>query len=1037
MSNEKENSSRISKSRINKTQKKIKLNSPKNDSLRLSNREIKRDDSIKIHKNFDLSPKNSLNNLICIKKPKNKNTNNNMKNGNLNNILNGNTIEINYNKNEINNISNKNKQDIESLLNNNYNRHKVYSDFSEKDKSTFELEHKNTNNTNNNNETITNDDNGSFFFSPRRNLKTNSFLKNNKRSNKNSIDFDYNNNYRLMVHSPASKTINYISHKKIPNHISSSNDQISTDSNFVNNNKNYSLLNSTNDFLNNNNIKMNNIKNFHGLFHQNIKQKIEDFEKKESEEPKIPILRLRKSSNKSNTEDNETEKSEKNNEYQKRINSINIEDDNINNKEEKEKEKEIYEDGNETPKNKINSINKKESGFLKKLKEKTERFKKRLSPLNRTSRRRKTKIEENVIFLREALNEDNTFNAPKKTSNKKSNKNFKKQLSKISEISLQRDDERKQTSSYVFLETKMESIKQIKEIIEEQIDNNRFKRKLTPIIKKGHSIFKKIIDLIEKKKKLIDIDASSSNLSSEKSQKKSTVKSTSTIHFFDLRHFSVRLSINDFHVKINKNLYDIKKQKLINFLVYGIREIDENLEINRINSKDKLIENSMQIAMNYKNLLKEGYHYLNEVFKKNNEYNLKSQKYFKEINQKMLKKCEIEIVYDYLKLTNQKVQNISPFNFNQLLLNNYFKINLHEQIIKGKYLNTDLGNEEMPNLIFINFEKNHRKSIKTIRRFNNQIILSELPIILSKISLEFYNKFLILDIKEYYNSDDCLNIDTYKSNIKLLLKKTLTESNENMSRHYYFHHSHHHSNHAFRRNSLVYHKARLSIKNQLLRTGSHLSHLKLFDENKCKILNKQFFERKRNSYENKLIGIRKRREKNKINLTIRKKQIALYISPVNSQNNNFKLTNTNNVSLRKYDREMTIFKTLKIKDDLLRKCKNFKETLILFIKHGDYHNFKKVFKKFKANPEIVDNEGNSLLNLAVQCDLKRIVKYLLNQGANPNSQNYKLNSPLHYALTYKNFELADILIKYGANENLKNGEGLTAWQCLNYDNSIL
>ncbi len=48
----------------------------------------------------------------------------------------------------------------------------------------------------------------------------------------------------------------------------------------------------------------------------------------------------------------------------------------------------------------------------------------------------------------------------------------------------------------------MESIKQIKEIIEEQIDNKRFKRKLTPIFKKGHSIFKKLIDKIEKKKKI-------------------------------------------------------------------------------------------------------------------------------------------------------------------------------------------------------------------------------------------------------------------------------------------------------------------------------------------------------------------------------------------------------------------------------------------------------------------------------------------------------------------------------------------------------
>ena len=128
---------------------------------------------------------------------------------------------------------------------------------------------------------------------------------------------------------------------------------------------------------------------------------------------------------------------------------------------------------------------------------------------------------------------------------------------------------------------------------------------------------------------------------------------------------------------------------------------------------------------------------------------------------------------------------------------------------------------------------------------------------------------------------------------------------------------------------------------------------------------------------------------------------------------------------------------MKIKNDLLKKCENYQEALFLFIKHDDYYNFKETFEKYKPNTELIDNDGNSLLNIAVQCDLMKIVKYLLNQGADPNSQNYKLNSPLHYALTHNNFELADILIKYGANENLKNGEGLTAWQCLNSENTII
>ena len=122
---------------------------------------------------------------------------------------------------------------------------------------------------------------------------------------------------------------------------------------------------------------------------------------------------------------------------------------------------------------------------------------------------------------------------------------------------------------------------------------------------------------------------------------------------------------------------------------------------------------------------------------------------------------------------------------------------------------------------------------------------------------------------------------------------------------------------------------------------------------------------------------------------------------------------------------------MKIKEDILKSCSNYIDILFLYIKDNNLSGFKKIFEKFKASTEIKDNEGNTLLNVAVQCGFKSIVAYLLYLGANPNSQNYKLNTPLHYALSYQYFEIADILLRNGANEEIKNEKGLTAWQCVN------
>ena len=43
----------------------------------------------------------------------------------------------------------------------------------------------------------------------------------------------------------------------------------------------------------------------------------------------------------------------------------------------------------------------------------------------------------------------------------------------------------------------------------------------------------------------------------------------------------------------------------------------------------------------------------------------------------------------------------------------------------------------------------------------------------------------------------------------------------------------------------------------------------------------------------------------------------------------------------------------------------------------------------------------------------------------------KGNSPLHYALSNHNYKIANLLIYYGANENLLNNKGLNPWECNN------
>ena len=112
------------------------------------------------------------------------------------------------------------------------------------------------------------------------------------------------------------------------------------------------------------------------------------------------------------------------------------------------------------------------------------------------------------------------------------------------------------------------------------------------------------------------------------------------------------------------------------------------------------------------------------------------------------------------------------------------------------------------------------------------------------------------------------------------------------------------------------------------------------------------------------------------------------------------------------------------------------ETICFHIKDRNYPQFKQLFEKYKLNPDIVDSDGNSLLSLAVQSNSFQIVNYLLNVGATVNTENNNNNTPLHFALSFHNYEIADMLIQRGADEKVLNRYGLTPWQCLDNGTSI-
>ena len=86
--------------------------------------------------------------------------------------------------------------------------------------------------------------------------------------------------------------------------------------------------------------------------------------------------------------------------------------------------------------------------------------------------------------------------------------------------------------------------------------------------------------------------------------------------------------------------------------------------------------------------------------------------------------------------------------------------------------------------------------------------------------------------------------------------------------------------------------------------------------------------------------------------------------------------------------------------------------------------------KDRLNINYQNEDGDTFIITAIKNKCTSIIQFLLQHGNDPNIPNQYKNSPLHYALSLQHYDIANMLITYGANENALNTRALSPWQCI-------
>eukprot|EP00762_Andalucia_godoyi_P005312 ANDGO_06837.mRNA.1 Putative ankyrin repeat protein PA3287 len=83
-----------------------------------------------------------------------------------------------------------------------------------------------------------------------------------------------------------------------------------------------------------------------------------------------------------------------------------------------------------------------------------------------------------------------------------------------------------------------------------------------------------------------------------------------------------------------------------------------------------------------------------------------------------------------------------------------------------------------------------------------------------------------------------------------------------------------------------------------------------------------------------------------------------------------------------------------------------------------------------VNVDVRDAFGNTLMIIAAQNGHKPVMKALLKRSCDPNAQNNKGQTPLHFCFAYGYTDLGEWLISKGARDDIRNMYGLTCYEGL-------
>ena len=443
---------------------------------------------------------------------------------------------------------------------------------------------------------------------------------------------------------------------------------------------------------------------------------------------------------------------------------------------------------------------------------------------------------------------------------------------------------------------------------------------------------------------------------------------------------------------INKSILK-EKEKLKYISTYLFIK---SININTLNSlrKSIMFEVYKEKILNYKTALRN--------IKETHMLNILVYSYISSIN-----KCDLD---NNLKNFFYQKLDFSSINLPKVDINENDNENpndnniLNDSILSKKILQKEkTENNDKKDVFF---------TVKTKFIENKKYRYNKLAQILSlhfiKKELDFYN---VLENVNFLDNDDNLNLNKENNNSPMIKKSIILKRKRTNS---------------FINDKLVrYNNRNKSIKH--LTSNQNTLSLSVLQK-------KEFFSKQKN------ILYKKFRNSLKVNLfwykiSGKNSKNLLQKSPANmdfSAQQEYQLMNQiiSLIQSHNFNRDLSYNNYDMLKK--IKKKKNMELILRLFIIEGESllfsQFFKDVIKKIDINSK--DDEGNTFLILSVKYGINSISKSLLEHGVDANIQNYEGNSALHYALSRKNFYMADLLKKFGAVEDIINMKGFTPWESL-------